>query len=96
MPAEPPSLILLTANHCHLCGHGREVLAALAAEDVLVWREASESSPVGESLASGAPPMRPLLFGEDGRIVAAGRLSARRLRRELDRHASACGVIGDG
>ena len=75
------TLILITAPECHLCGHAREVLDSVGAD----WRELSELSPEGERLASSAPPLRPLLFDGGGSLLAYGRLSERRLRRELDR-----------
>ena len=76
-------LALLTAQDCHLCAHGREVLDDLAAEGLLSWREVSTTSPEGERLAAIAPPMRPVLFSDDGRVLGYGRLSQRRLRRTL-------------
>ena len=76
-------LLLLTAPDCHLCGHGREVLDGLAGEGLLSWREVATESEEGQALAASAPPLRPVLFGEDGRVVAYGRLSAKRLRRTV-------------
>jgi hypothetical protein len=77
--------VLLTGQDCHLCAHGREVLDALASEGRLSWREVDAESAEGRQLAAAAPPLRPVLFDPDGRIVAYGRLSAKRLRRELPR-----------
>jgi hypothetical protein len=76
-------LALLTGQDCHLCSHGREVLDALAGEGRVSWREVDAESAEGHRLASVAPPLRPVLFTPDGRVVAYGRLSAKRLRREL-------------
>ena len=76
-------LVLLTSQDCHLCAHGREVLGALASEGRLSWREVDAESAEGLRLAAAAPPLRPVLFEPDGRIVAYGRLSAKRLRRQL-------------
>ena len=73
------ALVLLTAPDCHLCGHGRQVLDELAAD----WREVSTDSEEGRRLAAAAPPMRPVLYTADGRLVAYGRLSLKRLRRQL-------------
>lgn len=77
------ALVLLTARDCHLCAHGRDVLDALAAEGLLSWREVDADCDEGRRLAATAPPLRPVLYGGDGRVLAYGRLSARRLRREL-------------
>ena len=73
--------VLLTSAGCHLCAHGREVLAELAAEGRLQWREIDDRSEVGAVLARSAPPLRPVLLDPDGGVVAYGRLSARRLRK---------------
>ena len=73
-------LVLLTAEDCHLCGHGRGVLRSLDEDGLVAWREVREDDPEGAALALGAPPFRPLLF-EQGRLIAYGRLSERRLRR---------------
>ena len=71
--------LLLTAADCHLCEHGKAVLDELGAE----WREVDATSPEGERLAAAAPPMRPVLFTGDGRLVAYGRLSLKRLRKQF-------------
>ena len=76
------SLVLLTARDCHLCSHGREILDGLAAEGALSWREVDGDSTEGVRLAATAPPLRPVLYDRDGRVLAYGRLSAKRLRRE--------------
>jgi hypothetical protein len=74
-------LVLLTAPDCHLCEHGRGVLDELGVD----WREVSTGSDEGRRLEATAPPMRPVLYAIDGRAVAYGRLSARRLRKQLAR-----------
>ena len=76
-------LVLLTAPDCHLCAHGKEVLGELADEGLVSWREVGAESDEGRTLSATAPPLRPVLFGEDGRVVAYGRLSAKRLRRTV-------------
>jgi hypothetical protein len=77
-------LVLLTVPDCHLCRHAHEVLAALAAERDLSWCDTPVDSSEGRRLAAVAPPLRPVLFAPDGRILGYGRLSAKRLRRDLD------------
>lgn len=74
---------LLTATNCHLCTHGREVLAALAADGLLEWREIDSDSDLGRRLAAASPPLRPVLFDDQERVIAYGRLSERRLRKQL-------------
>ncbi len=78
-----PGYMLLTASDCHLCGHGREVLDTLATDGALTWHEVDADSDLGRRLAQTAPPLRPVLFDADERLIAYGRLSERRLRRQL-------------
>ena len=86
--------LLLTARDCHLCAHGREVLDALAREGRLRWREVDTESAEGRRLAAAAPPLRPVLFDPAGRVVAYGRLSAKRLRRRLRRREGDTLAVG--
>lgn len=78
-------LVLLTGRDCHLCEHGKQVLAELAAEGLLEWREIEDGTEQGRALARSVPPLRPVLLDPDGRVLAYGRLSARRLRKQLTR-----------
>jgi hypothetical protein len=73
------TLVLLTAPDCHLCEHAKGVLGELGVE----WREVDSRTEEGRRLAAIAPPMRPVLLGIDGRVFAYGRLSLRRLRKQL-------------
>ena len=75
------ALLLLTAKDCHLCEHGKAALDELG----VAWREVDATSAGGERLAAVAPPMRPVLCDADGRVLAYGRLSLKRLRKQLDR-----------
>lgn len=77
------ALVLLTARDCHLCEQGRRVLGELAAEGLLSWREVDADCDDGRRLSATAPPLRPVLYDSRGRVLACGRLSAKRLRREL-------------
>ena len=73
------SLVLLTATDCHLCEHAKDVLAELGPD----WREVHADSEEGQRLAGGAPPFRPVLYDSQGKLVAYGRLSLKRLRKQL-------------
>ena len=74
-------LALLTAEDCHMCEHAKTVLAELG----LDWREVHADSEEGQRLAAGAPPLRPVLYDSAGKLIAYGRLSARRLSKQLQR-----------
>lgn len=80
MHAMTDTLILITGDDCHLCEHGRQVLSAL---DVDV-REVAVDSAEAVVLATRGIPLAFLPVLTDGsRLVAYGRLSEMRLRREL-------------
>lgn len=74
-------LTLLTATDCYLCQHAKGVLDELGLE----WHEVHCESDEGQRLAAGAPPMRPVLYDSDGKLLAYGRLSLKRLRKRLVR-----------
>jgi hypothetical protein len=73
-------LIYVTAEDCHLCEHGRAVLDALAVDR----QEIDVSSAEAARLAAAAIPLAFLPVLTDGeRVIAYGRFSEKRLRREL-------------
>ena len=73
-------LVYVTARDCHLCEHGRAVLRALGVEAA----EVDVASGEAERLAAAGIPLVFLPVLTDGhRIVAYGRLSEKRLRKEL-------------
>lgn len=75
-----PGLVLITAPDCHLCSHARSVMSALSLEAT----EVDIASPEAQALAGRGVPLAFLPVLWDGaRIVAYGRLSEKRLRREL-------------
>lgn len=70
----------MTSHDCHLCEHGRGVLDALGLEA----REIDVESGEAQDLAAGGVPLAFLPVLWDGeRVVAYGRFSEKRLRREL-------------
>ena len=73
-------LVLLTASDCHMCEHAKQVLEELGVN----WREVKADSEEGRRLDATAPPMRPVLFTAEGKVLAYGRLSQRRLRKQLN------------
>ena len=82
-------VVLLTQPTCELCDHAKRILQRLAPEYALTVRELSFDSDEGRALATS----HRLLFAPgvllDGVPFSYGRLSERRLRRELDRRTNA-------
>ena len=75
-----PELVFVTARDCHFCDHGRDVLAALDVEAREIPVEGAEA----EQLAAHGVPLAFLPVLTDGeRVLAYGRFSEKRLRREL-------------
>ena len=74
------SLVLVTTGDCHLCEHAREVLAALRVEA----RAVDVGSAEAEAFARAGLPLAflPVLIAGD-RVIGYGRLSEKRLRKEL-------------
>ena len=74
------TLIFVTGRDCHLCEHGRHVLSGL---DVCA-REVDVDGDEAASLAARGVPLSflPVLIDGD-RVLAYGRFSEARLRKEL-------------
>ena len=71
-----------TTDDCRLCAHGRAVLDELAVERDEIRADSAEAA----ALAARGIPLSFLPVLTDGtRVIAYGRLSSRRLRRELAR-----------
>lgn len=80
VPTTTDTLALVTADDCHLCEHGRQVLAALAIDAREIALDGDEAA----ALAARGIPLGFLPVLVDGeRVVAYGRFSEKRLRREL-------------
>ncbi len=78
-------LTYVTAPACHYCDDGRTVLAAIAERIPLDVREVPLDSDEGRRLLTTHRFAFPPAVIVDGRLVAHGRLSARRLARLLTR-----------
>jgi hypothetical protein len=73
-------LVFITTDDCHLCEHGRAVLDSLGIER----REIDDSSAEAAALAAGGVPLSFMPVLTDGeRVIAYGRISEQRLRKEL-------------
>jgi hypothetical protein len=73
----------VTAPACHYCDHGRTVLAEITERVSLDVREVPLDSDEGRHLLAVHRFAFPPAVIVDGRLVAHGRLSARRLARLL-------------
>ena len=74
-------LLYVTTEDCHFCEHGRAVLDQLGVER----REVSVDSSAAERLAGAGIPLSFLpVLTDGGRVIAYGRFSEKRLRRELE------------
>jgi hypothetical protein len=73
----------VTAPACHYCDHGHAVLAEIAERVPLDVREVSLDSEEGRDLLAVHRFAFPPAVIVDGRLIAHGRLSARRLARLL-------------
>lgn len=80
MDAATDTLILVTGDGCHLCEHGREVLAGLGIDAREVCVDGDEA---GELAARGIPLAFLPVLTDGTRLIAYGRFSEKRLRREL-------------
>jgi hypothetical protein len=80
-------LTLISTDDCHLCDHAVAVLAGLEDRCAITVRHVGAESPEALAAESRGVPLLflPVLLDEDGSLLAYGRLSARRLERELAR-----------
>lgn len=75
-------LVLVTSEGCHLCEHAHEVLDQLGVDA----REVDVGGAEARELAERAVPLAFLPVLTDGRrVIAYGRFSEKRLRKELGR-----------
>jgi glutaredoxin len=74
------SLVLVTTEDCHFCDHAHAVLASLgvSAQDIDV-----ESAEAAELAAHGIPLAFLPVLTDGQRVIAYGRFSEKRLRKEL-------------
>jgi glutaredoxin len=78
------NLTLVTASDCHLCEHARHVLDRIGHDVPFSLRTVDVESAEAQALAEQGIPLSflPALV-EGGRLLAYGRLSEKRLRKEL-------------
>lgn len=81
--SRPIDLTLVVAVGCTLCDHAREVLDAVGRDCPLRVKEIELESEEGQALAEQVPLVFPPVLLRDGAVLSYGRLSERRLRKEL-------------
>lgn len=84
---------LLTQADCGWCEHAKQVLERLGTEFPLTVITLELDSPEGQALAERGGILFPPGLFVDGTPVSYGRVSERRLRRELHRRLH--GSVGD-
>ncbi len=82
---------LLTTAHCSLCEQAKSVLQRLQNEGAVEVETVDLASPEGQRLAVVSGMAFPPALLLDGQPFSYGRLSERKLRRELARQAPARG-----
>ncbi|MDQ3303650.1 MAG: glutaredoxin family protein [Actinomycetota bacterium] len=80
---------LLTRENCAFCDQAKETLDRLSSEYGISVSTLDLDSPEGQALARRGGVMFPPGIFIDGEPFSYGRLSERKLRRELDRRATA-------
>jgi thiol-disulfide isomerase/thioredoxin len=80
-------MLLLTQEHCGVCEQAQEILERLAREYWLSVSTLAMDSPQGQQLAMQGGLLFPPGVLIDGEAFSYGRLSERKLRRELDRRS---------
>jgi hypothetical protein len=73
-------LLYVTTEDCHFCEHGRGVLDELAVERREITADSAEAAALAER---GIPLVFLPVLTDGARVIAYGRLSAKRLRKEL-------------
>ncbi|MCW2689652.1 MAG: hypothetical protein JWR37_4542 [Mycobacterium sp.] len=84
----PVEITLLTQTSCGMCELAKEILARLGNEYPLSITEIDLASDDGRRLAGDAGVLFAPGVLVDGQPFSHGRLSERKLRRLLDRHAA--------
>ena len=79
------NVLLLTQEHCGFCAQAKEILTRLAVEYGFSVAMLDLDSPEGETLAVRGGILFPPGIFLDDELFSYGRLSERRLRREIER-----------
>ena len=79
------SMLILTQEHCGFCEQAQDILERLSREYWLSVSTLDMDSPEGQRLSMQGGLLFPPGILIDGKPFSYGRLSERKLRRELDR-----------
>ena len=90
---QPVRVTVLTKSQCGYCVQAQELLHRLKNEYPLVIETIDIKAPEGEAMATRGGILFPPGIFLDGEPFSYGRVSERKLRRELDRRIGACGPI---
>lgn len=82
---EPMHILLLTQDHCGFCEQAKDILERLSREYCLAVSTLDMHSPEGQELVLRGGLLFPPGILIEGEPFSYGRLSERKLRRELDR-----------
>ena len=82
---KPVEMLLLTQARCSFCQQAKEVLARLSTEYAISVAICDVDSPEGQALATRGGILFPPGLFINGEPFSYGRLSERKLRRELER-----------
>ncbi len=89
--SRPVEITLLTQEQCRFCDLAKEILERVGRDYPLQVREVDLATAEGQRLANAVG----VLFAPgvllDGEAFSYGRLSERKLRRELDRRSTTAG-----
>jgi len=77
-------LILLTKRNCPLCDRAKDVIARVGVDFVFETESIWLESPEGEAFAAEHETPFPPVLVIDGELHGYGRLSEKKLRRELE------------
>jgi len=89
-------ILVLTREQCHWCDEAKATLERLASSYDLIVTTLEITTPEGEALALQSGVLFPPGVFLDGTTFSYGRLSERKLRRELNRCVSSHGQEPSG
>ncbi|MBT8192344.1 MAG: glutaredoxin [Acidimicrobiia bacterium] len=77
-------ILIVTSPACHLCEQAKDVLERLSGDYPLTWREVDMASPEGSDIVRSSRAPFPPMIVVGGQLYGYGRLSEKKLRKDLD------------